>query len=97
MAGLTVRSDQIKQYVRPKYSLVDLDRLQTFLFERGVLSFRALRTGLYPAAQGNASSRSGYHYVWVRDNVFVAHAHYVSGRVDAAASPTTELEYGGSR
>ena len=87
VAGLTVHSDQIKQYLRPKYSLLDLDRLQTFLFERGVLSFGPLRTGLYPAAQLDAAtSRSGYHYVWVRDNVFVAHAHYVNGRVDAAVS-----------
>ena len=48
--GLTVHSDQIKQYVQPKYLLLDLDRLQTFLFERSVLSFGPLRTALYPAA-----------------------------------------------
>jgi Glycosyl hydrolases family 15 len=90
--GLTVHSGQIKQYVRPKYSLLDLDRLETFLFERGVLSFGPLRTGLYPAAQLDAAtSRSGYYYVWVRDNVFVAHAHYVNGRIDAAVSVVRAL------
>jgi glycosyl hydrolase family 15 len=90
---LTVHSDEIKQYVQPKYSLPDLDRLEALLFERGVLSFGPLRTGLYPAAQLDeaATSWSGYHYVWVRDNVFVAHAHYVNGRVDAAVSGVRSL------
>ena len=92
VAGLIVHSDQITQYVQPKYSLPNLDRLEALLFERGVLSFGALRTGLYPAAQLDAAtSRSGYHYVWVRDNVFVAHAHYVNGRVDAAVSVVWSL------
>ena len=48
VAALTVHSDQIKQYVQPKYPLLDLDRLQTFLFERGVLSFGPLRDGALP-------------------------------------------------
>ena len=66
---------------------LDLDQLQTFLFEHGVLSFGPRRMGLYPFAQLDAAtSMSGYHYVWVRDNVFVAHAHYVNGRVDEAVS-----------
>ena len=85
MAGPSVHSDEIKRYVRPRYSLSDLDLLEAFLVERGVLSFRRRATGLYPAAQLDApTSRSGYHNVWVRDNVFVAHAHHVNGRVDAA-------------
>ena len=87
VAGLIIHNDEIKQYIRSRYSLLDLDRLETFLFERGVLSFEPLQTGLYPATQREAAtSGSGYHYVWVRDNVFVAHAHYVNGRVDAAVS-----------
>ena len=85
MAGLILHSDVIKQSVESNYTLSELDRLETYLFERGVLSFQPLATGLYPAAQVDAATiKSGYHNVWVRDNVFVAHAHYVNGRVDAA-------------
>jgi len=46
VAALTVHSDQINAW--PKYLLLDLDRLQTFLFERGVLSFGPLRDGALP-------------------------------------------------
>jgi len=85
MTVLTVHSDEVSKYIRPAYSASDLERLETFLFEDGVLSFRSLATGLFPAAQLDpASSRSGYHNVWVRDNVFVGHAHHVNGRLDAA-------------
>ena len=85
MTGLTIHSDEVSKCVRSTYSAYDLDRLETFLFERGVLSFRPFVTGLYPAAQVDAAaSRSGYHNVWVRDNVFVAHAHFVNGRLERA-------------
>ena len=92
MAGLILHSDVIERYVQSRYTLSELQRLESLLFERGVLSFRPLETGLYPAAQvDTATSKSGYHNVWVRDNVFVAHAHYVSGRVDAAVGVARAL------
>ena len=83
----TIHSAEIARHVRTRYSPSDLDRLEAFLFERGVLAFRPLSTGLFPAAQlGAATDKSGYHNVWVRDNVFVAYAHYVNGRPDAACA-----------
>ena len=85
MIDLIIHCDEVSKYIRPIYAAYDLDRLETFLFERGVLAFLPLATGLFPAAQLDAAtSRSGYHNVWVRDNVFVAHAHFVNGRLDAA-------------
>jgi phosphorylase kinase alpha/beta subunit len=85
MTELTIHSDEIAKHIRSTYSSADLDRLEAFLFERGVIAFRSLKTGLFPAAEVDAAtSRSGYHNVWVRDNVFVAHAHYVNGRLDTA-------------
>ena len=85
MTDLTIHSDEVSKYVRSTYSAYDLDRLETFLFERGILSFRPFVTGLYPAAEVDAAtSRSGYHNAWVRDNVFVAHAHFVNGRLERA-------------
>jgi Glycosyl hydrolases family 15 len=87
MDDLLIHSDEVSRHIRPAYAPSELERLESFLFERGVLSFRPLATGLYPAAQVDPSAtRSGYHNVWVRDNVFVAHAHYVNGRVDDAAA-----------
>ncbi len=86
MTAPHIHSDQIRPFVQARYSLSDLDRLEAYLFERGALAFRPLETGLFPAAQVDAAtSKSGYHNVWVRDNVFVAHAHWVNGRPDAAA------------
>src|SRR5208337_4250788 len=85
MTDLNIHSDEVSKHICPIYTADDLDRLETFLFERGVLSFRPLETGLFPAAQIDAAtSRSGYHNVWVRDNVFVAHAHFANGRLDTA-------------
>lgn len=85
MTDLTIHSVEVSKYVRLTYSAHDLARLETFLFERGVLLFRPLATGLFPAAEVDAAtSRLGYHNAWVRDNVFVAHAHFVNGRPDAA-------------
>jgi hypothetical protein len=85
MTDLIIHSDESSKHIRPIYTAHDLDRLETFLLERGVLSFRPLETGPFPAAQVDAAtSRSGYHNVWVRDNVFLAHAHFVNGNRDAA-------------
>ena len=85
MGDPIIHSDELAEHIRSTYSPSDLDRIETFLFERGVLSFQPLATGLFPAADGDAATiRSGYRNVWVRDNVFVAHALYVNGHLDAA-------------
>jgi len=78
-------ADAINRFLRPSYTASELASLEAFLFENNVLSFRPLATGLYRAAQSSAESIiSGYNNVWVRDNVYVAWAHCLNGRVGAS-------------
>jgi phosphorylase kinase alpha/beta subunit len=89
--GPLIHSDRIAALVRPRYELAELDRLEAFLFECGALAFRT-SNGIYPAAAtAAATDKSGYHNAWVRDNVFVAHAHAVNGRLDAATATALAL------
>jgi phosphorylase kinase alpha/beta subunit len=65
---------------------VDLEPLLAELERRGTLAMRPLASGLFPAAAGGPdAAESGYDRVWVRDNVFVAYAHHVSGRSAVAS------------
>lgn len=74
----------------PIDGLADLEEVAERLEARGTLSFRALENGLYPAAP-EAPTESGYRNVWVRDNVFVAWAHYVNGRTQASEATAQSL------
>jgi hypothetical protein len=85
MSGLVTHSAEIERLVRTDYRRTDLDRLEAFLIERGVLQFRPLESGLYSAVQTETTA-SGYQNVWVRDNVFVAHAHAANGRGEVAVA-----------
>ena len=82
---LVTHSAEVERLIREHYTRADLDRLEKFLTERGVLKFRPLKSGLYPAVQ-TESTASGYQNVWVRDNVFVAYAHAANGRADVAVT-----------
>jgi len=54
--------------------------------QHATLQLRPLPSGLYPAVSVDASNRSsGYGNVWVRDNAFVAYAHYRSADPESAA------------
>ena len=90
MSRLVTHSAEIERLIRTSYSREDLDRLEALLIERGVLKFRPLESGLYPAVQTEATA-SGYQNVWVRDNVFVAHAHAANGRPDVAVAVVRAL------
>jgi phosphorylase kinase alpha/beta subunit len=90
MSGLTIHNPEIERLIRTDYTREGLDRLETFLTERGVLKFRPLGSGLYPAVQTQATA-SGYQNVWVRDNVFVAYAHAANGRLDVAVAVVRAL------
>jgi hypothetical protein len=90
MSGLVTHSAEIERLVRTDYRRTDLDRLEAFLIERGVLQFRPLESGLYSAVQTETTA-SGYQNVWVRDNVFVAHAHAANGRTEVAVAVVRAL------
>jgi phosphorylase kinase alpha/beta subunit len=71
----------------------DVRALVKFLDRQGTFHFPTLPTGLFSA--GNAThenfAATGYQYVWVRDNIHIAHAHYVLGDCLAAARNVAAL------
>ncbi len=71
----------------------DARRLTQFLSEQGTFDFPTLPNGLFSAAAGRGEDfeQSGYRSVWVRDNVHVAHAHFVIGQRHVAAQTVSTL------
>jgi phosphorylase kinase alpha/beta subunit len=82
-------SDPCHPEARPRIRIGDgvahLDRLLAELTAGGTFRFPALANGLFPASPvGPDAEYTGYKYVWVRDNVYVALAHFLTGSADVA-------------
>lgn len=90
-----ISSRRLSRMIQPLYSLNEIEHITSFLDEMGVLNFPVLPNGLFPAAASHpGQDYSGYSYVWVRDNVHIAHAHYVVGKRDVAvANLSTLMKY----
>ncbi|HXH40427.1 MAG TPA: glycoside hydrolase family 15 protein [Thermoanaerobaculia bacterium] len=72
--------------------LPDLAAIEATLRDHGTLTFVRLRSGLFPASpSGIALPESGYANVWVRDNVYVAHAHAEAGETAVAGEVARAL------
>jgi len=72
------------------YTPDDVVRIEDALATAGTLAMRALPTGLFPAVPAPPEA-SGYDHVWVRDNIYVAHAHLVRGDDEVAARATRAI------
>ena len=79
--------------LRADHLVEDARRVLAFLEERGTFRFPTLPTGLFSAAAGEGAEfeSTGYRSVWVRDNVHIAHAHWVWGERDKAIAAMTAL------
>src|SRR5262245_37339612 len=73
------------------YRAADLDRIEAALGEHQTLAFVRLPSGLFPASSASAIASSGYDNVWVRDNIFVALAHQLSGAPQVAVGVVRAL------
>lgn len=74
------------------YNTDDIRRVEAILRSHGTLTFSRLATGLFSASPaGGGLPASGYANVWVRDNVYVAYAHYRSGHTSVAAGVARAL------
>jgi hypothetical protein len=92
MPPIVVQNEKLLPYMTDHYDLARLKQLRRVLERQGTFKLAPLRTHLFPAAVVTRStSQSGYQHVWVRDNVHVSHALYVSGRVRAAAQTMSAL------
>lgn len=79
--------------LRDDCSLDDVQRLCQFLESQRTFHFPTLKNGLFSAAAGEGSEieLTGYHNVWVRDNVHVAHAHWQWGETAKAVAALRTL------
>ncbi len=68
-----------------------LAEIRQRLQDWGTLEFSTLDNGLFPAAAVNDETKyTGYDSVWVRDNIHVAHAHWVMGQAIAQTGDHSE-------
>jgi hypothetical protein len=89
---LVVENESLLDFLREHYSIADLDSLLAFLGARGTFEFPRLQTGPFPAvASMDSQENSGYQYVWIRDNIHVAHAHYAWGDTEVACKVAETL------
>ncbi len=89
----SVQHPQLQQFLLPRYRIQQVRDLIAFLEEQGTFRFPTLRNGLFSASVAIAEEfgYTGYHHVWVRDNVYIAHAHFVIGLPDVAARTAQTL------
>lgn len=80
---LVIHHPELKPYLEQPWTLESLDQLEQLLHDRGTLDFQPLDTGLFPAAVADAYT--GYHNVWVRDNIHLAHGFLAVGEIETAA------------
>ncbi|MGB5158906.1 MAG: glycoside hydrolase family 15 protein [Desulfobacterales bacterium] len=89
---LIIHNELLLDFIRSKYTSDDIKDLYDFLRFKGVLRFEPLDNGLFPAAKVEGETLyTGYTSVWVRDNIHIAHAHFISGKRDTAIKSITSL------
>jgi hypothetical protein len=89
---LIIQNKKILDLMRHEYAVEDIHKIIEFLESRNTFSFRPLLTGLFSAAlTREATEYTGYKNVWIRDNVYVAYAHYIIGDLDVSIKNLTSL------
>lgn len=87
-----VHNAELKPLLKASYTQADLDAIQAFLRKHTVLEFKTLANGLFPAAALQEDAQyTGYASIWLRDNVHIAHAHFVVGKTDIAVKTIQAL------
>lgn len=76
-----------------EFSLKTVKELTDLLNRKQTFDFPVKASGLFSAAQLQHESYqyTGYGNIWVRDNVFIAYAHYVCGEMDKAVHNARSL------
>ncbi len=89
---LIIHNEQLLNWMQVNYQGADLQTLVTHLLNKGTFNFPRLDNGLFPAAVLDQKTEyTGYSNVWVRDNVYVAYAHYVWGKTEIAVQNAQTL------
>lgn len=89
---MIIHNEEIRDLVKTRYTPADIERIRDLLDRHRALRLPALSGGLFPAALITPETRhTGYANVWVRDNVHVAHALLMTGRVQEAVRTARAL------
>ncbi|MEN6320983.1 MAG: glycoside hydrolase family 15 protein [Syntrophaceae bacterium] len=89
---LIIHNEALLDFIRSNYTHKNISDLYVFLHTQKVFCFEALDNGLFPAAKaGIKTLHTGYSSVWVRDNIHIAHAHFISGEIDIARKNVNSL------
>jgi Glycosyl hydrolases family 15 len=87
-----VQSSKLLDLIKSTYTLEAIQRIVDLLGRENTFTFSALSTGLFPAAITREETQyTGYRQVWIRDNIYVAYAHYVTGETDITAKTLNGL------
>jgi phosphorylase kinase alpha/beta subunit len=91
----TINNKSLSKLIKPKYTLPNLEQIESLLKKQGTFSFSAFENRLFSAAiLGKEEQYTGYGNVWVRDNIHIAHAHYiVNNRGIAITNVQTLMTY----
>ncbi|MEM8808832.1 MAG: glycoside hydrolase family 15 protein [Cyanobacteria bacterium P01_G01_bin.38] len=89
-----VHNQSIRQLRSRHYSLKSLMGIYQTLLRHNTFEFPRLETGLFSASASAGADYTGYASAWVRDNIHIAHAHYVVGKKAIAVNNIeTLLQY----
>lgn len=80
-----IHNKALSGFIKDIYEPEDIQDIFELLQRNGTFTFPVLSNGLFPAANLEDSSLyTGYSNVWVRDNIYVAYAHYLNGQTETA-------------
>ncbi|MDJ0508064.1 MAG: glycoside hydrolase family 15 protein [Crocosphaera sp.] len=89
---MIIHNQTIGQLIRENYSLSDIQAINSLLEQQNTLSFPILDNGLFPAAELISDTEyTGYSNVWIRDNIYLAYAHYFCGQKNIAINTVNTL------
>lgn len=80
-----VHNRELGKLIKQEYTIKDIEVIERFLKRNGAVNFPSLKNGLFPAAiMEKGREYTGYANIWVRDNIHIAHSHYVAGENEIA-------------
>jgi GH15 family glucan-1,4-alpha-glucosidase len=76
-----VQNSKLLNLIQSTYTSESVHNIVELLEKENTFTFSALSNGLFPAAITREDTQyTGYRQVWIRDNIYVAYAHYVTGK-----------------
>ncbi|ACK67927.1 hypothetical protein PCC8801_3988 [Rippkaea orientalis PCC 8801] len=89
---LIINNEKLLDLIQYRYNRQQIKILSKFLEDQNTFNFPCLESSLFSAAILTENAEyTGYTSVWVRDNIHVAHAHYVLEKFEIACKNAQAL------